>query len=978
MINRKQLDRLVLKMVRLKDVYAEYIVKAETLPEVLLDGKPVQAGEEWGTDFGYGYFTFRYDTEYANPYLYAENGGVENLLLADGKPFGMTDYVPNGKDAIFRCHKYVSLKHIPKGATITLEAYASHTFYGTMPFEKKQTFSVNGYREKRVYRKIAVVDIDVDVKAFLDNMELLVSYFRCMSDDDTRKVDTYRLYEELFELLTVLPEHKPDTSELKKANTVIDAFFRLLKADGENRSPYIGIIGHSHLDTAWLWTVEECRHKAFRTASNAVTLLKEYPEYKFVMSSVLYLDWIRKEYPALFEEIQELVKNGQFEPNGGSWVECDCNLTDGESIIRQFLRGKRFMKKYFDYEPDVFWLPDTFGYSASLPQILQGCRVPYFLTTKLSWNDTNKFPYESFTWKGIDGSDVAVHFNTIQSKADPEFLTARVQKRLNKHLTKNMLVAYGYGDGGGGPDRTMVENALQTQKSYPYAKVEHTTVSAFMQKLTAEEELPVYEGELYLELHRGTLTTNHEIKRLNRRLECMLKDAELIGVGLRDKSQKMLTDEAYDTLMLNQFHDILPGTCIHEAHAKAIAENTEALTRLQTLFTGDKYFNTLGFDRIEILPDLTGAGTQTYTDLDGKEKCVSAYAFPAYGYGERTEISAQPFRVENGVIVTPYYSVVMTDGGITSLIYQGRELAKNTLNQICAYEDVPYLWDNWDVDADYRKKACKVETVKSEIISNGGLELRVRTEYVVAGNSRMWQDTVFYAHSPLIAFDGKLDFNDEHKLIKAEFATNLSASSYKSEIQFGYIDRPTTRNTSEEQAKYEVCNHKWTDLSEPRMGIAVLNDGKYGISVCGGDIGLSLLKSGLRPDTVGERGVKYFRYAILPHAGGFTAESVTLPAYAFNRAPVALDKPLAVPVQRTTAPNVIVEAVKFAEDDEDIVLRLYECERTLTACTLLLNEDFTVYECDMLEENPRLIGKGKEISLSFRQFEIKTLRLHKA
>lgn len=976
MINRKQLDRLVLKMVRLKDVYANYIIKEETVPEVLLDGKPIKQGDEWGEDFSYGYFTFRFETDYENPYLYAENGGVENLLLADGKPFGMTDYLPNGKDAIFRCHKYVSLKNVPQGATITLEAYASHTFYGTMPFEKKQTFSVNGYREKRVYQKISVVDIDADLKAFLDNMELLVSYFRCMSDDDTRKVDVYRVYEDLFDLLTVLPEHKPLPEEIKKANQVIDAFFSALKDSGESISPYIGVIGHSHLDTAWLWTVEECRHKAFRTASNAVTLLKDYPDYKFIMSSVVYLDWIRKEYPSLFAEIQELVKKRQFEPNGASWVECECNLTDGESIIRQFLRGKRFLKKYFDYEADVFWLPDTFGYSASLPQILQGCRVPYFLTTKLSWNDTNKFPYETFTWKGIDGSDVAVHFNTIQSKADPEFLTSRTQKRLNKHLTKHVLVAYGYGDGGGGPDRTMVEGALKTQASYPYAKVEHTTVSDFMKKLTTEE-MPVYEGELYLELHRGTLTTNHDIKRLNRRLEGALKDVELLGVGLGDKTQKTLTDEVYDTLMVNQFHDILPGTCIHEVHAKAIAENTLALERLQSVLTGDRYVNTLGFDRVEILPDKQGAGMQTYTDLDGNTASVSAYRFAPYGYGEKLDSSGSPFRVEDGVIVTPYYSVMMSGGAISSLIYQGRELAKGELNKICAYEDVPYVWDNWDVDADYRRKPCEVTTVKSEIIACGALELRVRTEYLIAGRTRMWQDTVFYAHTPMIAFESKMDFDDEHKFIKAEFSTNLSASSYKSEIQFGYIDRPTTRNTSEEQAKYEVCNHKWTDLSEPRMGIALLNDGKYGVSVCGGEMGLSLLKSGLRPDVVGEKGLKYFRYAILPHAGGFTAESVTLPAYAFNRSPVSFDKPLALPVSKVTAPNVILETVKFAEDGEDIVLRLYECERTLTACKLLLNEEYSVYECDMLEENPRLIGRGKEIALSFRQFEIKTLRLQR-
>lgn len=973
MINRKQLDRLVLKVVRLKEFFKDYLIIAEEEQEVLLDGNPIKKGDEWGEDFAYGNFTFRLQTEYKNPYLYIENGGVESLLLADGKPFGMADYLPNGKDAIFRCHKYVSLKNIPQNALITVESYASHTFYGTMPFEKKQTFSVNGYRPQRVYNKISIVDIDPDLKEFLDNSELLVSYFRCMKDGDVRKIEAYRIYEELFELLTAIPEYPPVASEIKLANSVMEKFFNGLKENGSEETPFIGLVGHSHLDTAWLWTVEETRHKAVRTASNAVTLLKEYPEYRFVMSSVLYMDWIRKDYPTLFEEIKELVKEGRFEPNGASWVECDCNITDGESIIRQFVRGKKFLKKYFDYEADVFWLPDTFGYSATLPQIMQGCRIPYFLTTKLSWNDTNKFPYDSFAWKGIDGSEVTVHFNTIQSKADPEFLSWRTDNRLNKHLTENVLVAYGYGDGGGGPTRDMVEQGIKTEKTYPYAGVKHTTVSAFMQRLR-EEELPEYEGELYLELHRGTLTTNHEIKRLNRKIECLIKDAETLGVAKGETQSKAFIDECYDTLMVNQFHDILPGTCIHEAHAVAIQENTEVLEKLESVFVGNQWWNTLGFARKEILP--CADGEQTYLDLDGKEKSVALFSFEPYSYGVR-EDGVGGFVVSGEEIQTPYYKAKMRDGKIISLIYAGREIAKGGLNQICVYEDVPNLWDNWDVDGDYEKKPCEVKVESSEILSCGSLELRIRTVYLLAGKSRLTQDTVFYSFKPEIRFESKLDFSDDHKFIKADFDTNIMATSYKSEIQFGYIERPTTRNTSEEQAKYEVCNHKWTDLSEPRFGVAILNDSKYGISVYGGKIGLSLLKSGKRPDVVGEVGTKYFSYAILPHTGGFTAESVTLPAYAFNRLPVACEGDLSLPVRGVSAPNIVMETAKYAEESRDIVLRLYECERSLTDCVLHLDGEYSVYESDMLEENERLISRGQDIPLSFRQFEIKTLILKK-
>ena len=605
-----------------------------------------------------------------------------------------------------------------------------------------------------------------------------------------------------------------------------------------------------------------------------------------------------------------------------------------------------------------------------MPQILQGCRVPYFFTTKLSWNDTNKFPYDSFQWKGIDGSEVTVHFNTIQSKADPEFLSQRAENRMNKHLTENVLVAYGYGDGGGGPTREMVETGILTEKTYPYAEVKHTTVSNFMKRLSAER-IPTYEGELYLELHRGTLTTNHDIKRLNRKLEGALKDAELLSVGLGDRAKKQVIDECYDVLMVNQFHDILPGTCIHEVHEKAIEENRALLHRLNGMFVGERYFNTLGFSRLESLESENGV--QQYNNLDGKKVGVSLYAFAPYGYGKECTPTGE-IRVEGEKIYTPFYEATVKEGKILSLKVNGREVAKGGLNEICVYEDIPYLWDNWDVDADYQMKPCEVTVESSEILSCGALELRIRTVFLLAGKSRLTQDMIFYTYKKEIAFENKLEWADEHKFVRAEFDTTLSASSYKSEIQFGYIERPTSRSTSEEQAKYEVCNHKWTDLSEPRFGLAILNDGKYGVSVHGGKMGLSLLKSGKRPDKIGEQGVKYFSYALLPHEGGFTAETVTLPAYAFNRAPVKTSGGLHLPVKEITAQNVILEAVKFAEE-KGTVLRLYECERSLTDCVLRLNGEYEVYASDMLEENLTFIGKGREIPLSFRQFEIKTLIL---
>lgn len=483
MVNKKQLDRLTLKISRLLDVYSEYLVIECEEQEVLLDGERIRLGERWGKEFGYGNFTFRYRRRLKNPYLFVNDGGVEHLVKADGKPFGMIDWLEQGKDAIFRCHKYVSLTDIPDGAEITIEAYASHTFYGTMPFEKKQTFSVAGYMPERIYKGIFVVEIDEELKVFLSDLRLFCSYFRSMDEGDVNKADAYELFEQLFSILSPEPSVRPEAEDIRAADKLLKEYFNKLAGGNRKNLPYVGVVGHSHLDTAWLWTMEETRRKAARTVANAITLLKRYPDYRFIMSSALHLDWIKTDYPEVFQEVQALTSTGRFEPNGAAWVECDCNITDGESLIRQFLKGKTFLRENLHFESDVFWLPDTFGYSAALPQIMKGCGVPYFLTTKLSWNDTNKFPYESFRWKGIDGSEVIVHFNTIQSRSDPEFIASRLEKRQNKHLTKNVLIAYGYGDGGGGPDADMVAEALTTEQTYPYAEVKHTSVSDFMKKL---------------------------------------------------------------------------------------------------------------------------------------------------------------------------------------------------------------------------------------------------------------------------------------------------------------------------------------------------------------------------------------------------------------------------------------------------------------------------------------------------------------
>ena len=975
MVNRKQFERLIAKVRRLDIVYEPWLVHSRTELPVLCrtdaGDRQMHIGDEWGGEFSCARFVLRMPAFFEKVWLESDNGGVESLVTVGGIPCGMFDYVHDSDDPASRVHRYLLLENVAAGTEIVIEAYASHTIAGTQPYSQPHTFALRTVEKTRVYRGTFLVTMREDLRLFFDNLKIFNELFDCCPEEDWLKYAQYPVYEELFGVLSML-QSEPTPQSIGAANEIFDRFFRTLSPNGHR--PYIGLVGHSHLDTAWLWTVEETRRKAVRTAANAVTLLKRHPEYRFIMSSVLYYDWFRKDQPALFEEIAALVRAGRFEPNGATWVECDCNLTGAEALVRQFVKGKLFLREHFGYEADTFWLPDTFGYSAALPQIMQKCGVKYFLTTKLDWNDTNRFPYDSFVWQGMDGSRVIAHFNTIQSDADPAALARRIGNKKQKYLNDRMLVAYGYGDGGGGPSEEMVTRALRTQAVFPWARVEHTTVSAFMQQLEGQK-LPTWYGELYLELHRGTLTMHHAIKRLNRKLEIALRDTEYLSVAAGKREWKEVTDACYETLMLNQFHDILPGTAIGEVNALALSQNAQALERLRSLreVEGERhYYNTLSFAREETLE--SGEG-QRYSDIDGREHCISRWKFPAFGKGTPAAAPAGKVTWKDGVVETPCLRAAFQDGGLTSLVYGGREYAAGLLNEIRVSECVPYQWDNWDIDADYVLKEHTLRAASSRVVSCGNCELRIRSVYPFGEGNELVIDTVFSPFEARVDFECRLDLCDKHVLVRTCFHTNLFAPTVRNSTQFGYIEHPTYRNTSQSQAQFEVCNHKWSDLSENDYGLALLNDGKYGCACEGGTLSLTLAKTATHPDPSGGTGRMYFRYALVLHRAGFGAEQVVQPAERLNIPPVFTALAPVSPLVSVSSPNIICETVKFAERGEGIVLRLYECTRTYTQAVLVFSERYHVFECNMLEDTQTDLGCGKEIAVAFSPFEIKTIRL---
>jgi len=701
------------------------------------------------------------------------------------------------------------------------------------------------------------------------------------------------------------------------------------------------------------------------------------------------------------------------------WVECDCNITSGESMVRQFLWGQRFTRKYFDFTSNCFWLPDTFGYSAAIPQIMKGCCVDYFLTTKIDWNDTNVFPLDTFYWEGIDGTKVFTHFNRTHIWPDAEdLLTYVTGTPENKHscikdrrVTDTRIISYGYGDGGGGPQFEMLEAARRCADLNGCPKSEHKLVGEAMKELESNAFEPdTYAGELYLELHRGTLTNQHVIKRNNRKAEFALRDLEIFTVNDAVKNNKT-ADSAdiaplYEKLLVNQFHDILPGTCIPRAHEESRAMTTALIKRardlVRELAESDAsdcvtVTNTLSFDRSDVIVlDYSGKivdgdyRQQVYTDLRGNKKLmVGGVTVPAFSSVTLKLVDGKiegesAFRLDGERLETPFASVKFADNGTISSFVDKRaerELCGDgyNLNTLLLAEDFPCDWDNWDVDADIEMKfedASKL--ISREIVSDGSVALVIRSKYAISDKSTVAQDMIFFADSAEVRFDTVMDWQDNHRFLKAAFDTSVRQEFARFDVQFGNVKRPTTRNNSVEKAKFEVLNHKYTDLSETRFGVAVLNDSKYGISVNGGKLRLSLHKGGLRPDFKGDRGFHHCVYSFLPHDSGFSAESVIRPAYELNVPAAVTDgKYEAQKLIDIDADNIFVEAVKPCEDAERaFIVRMYEAEGTFTTADVRFFDGAkSVKITNMLEEEQSEVESIAPAKLQFRPFEIKTLKV---
>ena len=803
--------------------------------------------------------------------------------------------------------------------------------------------------------------------------------------------------------------------------------------------------GHAHIDVAWLWPLAETRRKAGRTFYNVLRLMEQFPNYRFTQSQPQLYDYVRQDYPALFEEIKERVADGRWEPIGGMWVEADCTITGPESLARQFLLGRTFFREHFGAgaESSLLWLPDVFGYAWSLPQLIKLAGLDYFFTIKIGWNQVNKMPYDSFWWQGIDGTKVLTHFSTTpetpwrSEKPLPTDLfksaTYNAQLRaftalgswakLQHKETQNvMLMSYGYGDGGGGPTREMNENALWLDEFPAQPRVQQGKVIDFFRRLEAESgaDLPTWNAELYLELHRGTYTTQSRNKRSHRKSEFLLHDAEYLAtlaslVDERYEYPHEVLRQAWQLQCLQQFHDIIPGSSINQVYldsAEHYAEIREmvtavsqnALTTIQQHAGGDLLLiNPTSFARSDLalwageLPEgqhLTHIYTQPVAEgtlLGGEEMAAYTVRPFTFSSGQPPQLDSEqyPLHVSANLLENAFLRVELNEAGDICRIYDKTEqrelLPPDTIaGQFQAFPDRPLNWDAWDIDIYYDDKLYLAEpATKIEVLEAGQLRATLAIERKILNSSYTQHISLTY-NSPLLRFDTTIQWQERHILLKTAFPVDILSPVATYEIQWGSVQRPTHRNSSWDWARFETAAQKWVDLSEGGYGVALINDCKYGHDIQNNVIRLSLLRSPTSPDPEADQGEHRFAYALYPHAN---AGSVVNPAdiaavaYAFNDPLLVVaakgneERPLPSLIQ--TPANFIVETIKQAEDGQGIIVRGYECNRQRG--WRIFKTSFALAEahlCNLLEEKQEAVWvDGQELKLYVKPFQIVTLCL---
>jgi len=881
---------------------------------------------------------------------------------------------------------------------------------------------------------LRLLAIDGELERLVWNIRTPWEAAEALDEGDANRALIEKHLNAAINLLDLRDARRPEfIASVREANRYLDEEF-YTGVCGKTDGPVVDLIGHTHIDVAWQWRLKHTRRKAARSFASVLENMRQYPDFLFMSSQPQLYQFVKEDEPELYREIAEKVREGRWEAEGAMWLEADCNLSGGEALVRQILLGKQFFRQEFGVDNRVLWLPDVFGYSAALPQILKKSGVDYFMTTKITWNQYNQMPFDTFMWRGIDGTEILSHYittipksqydrgdrqTTYNGKVDADSVLGGWVRYQNKDLNDHLLLCYGYGDGGGGPVREDLERAKRLERGIPgIPRVRHGKALDFFRDLekrvAGRKELPTWVGELYLEYHRGTYTSMARNKKYNRRSEQLLQKTEKLWSLLPGYPAEDLR-RLWKVLLLNQFHDILPGSSIREVYedsreqyeqllseGTALYEKAQAALadRIRTEKDGYIVFNPAPVSRCDamLIPgahvrlvsdgkalpaQYTEQGTWTrlpeipengYRALEAVEDADSADEYARFG---------RPVMVENSCL-----RLVFAEDGTLESVYDKRAdrevLQKGRRgNVLTAYEDKPMNYDAWDLEPFYEEKSWEISDVAEfRMLEQGPVRtvVALRRHFL---SSTIEQKIILWEDSARIDFETEIDWREKQIMVKAAFPVDIVADHASYAIQYGAVSRPTHENTSWEKARFESCAHAWADLSEAGYGVSLLNDCKYGHDIHDSVMRLTLLKSAVFPNEDADREVHRFTYSLFPHEGdwregGTVAEAarLNLPAAAWPVRAHDGSLPGAASVASADAENILVEAVKESEDGQTTVVRLYDTEgrRTRTKVRFLFPVS-SVYLCDLMENPLTELDRDEDgaVEIEVKPYEIVSL-----
>jgi alpha-mannosidase len=969
--------------------------------------RAVGEGEVWGSDWQTGWFRLRgtVPSEWAGAMvqLWIDLEGEGLLYRPDGSAVqGITH------GSIFAqqvARPFVPISQQAQGGEAIdfwLEA-AANRYFGITPPGRCHTASDELYevddprrfgsqvctvKTLRLARcDTAVWDLAWDIEVLLD----------CQRGLDAGSVRRARLITALSACCDVLAR---DENDLAGARAVLAPALARPAAPGDIP---VRAVGHAHIDTAWLWPLEETVRKTARTFATQLDLIDRYPGYVFGASSAQHYLWMKERHPDLYARIKTAVAAGRWEIQGGMWVEADCNIPSGESFVRQFLHGQRFFRDEFGFEVDNLWLPDVFGYSAALPQIMAQCGVTTFLTQKISWNQIDVFPFHTFWWQGLDGSRVLSHFppeDTYNSELKPSALIAAQQRFREKAVVDEVMSLFGVGDGGGGPRPQDLERATRLHDLEGCPPVRFGRASDFFATLAAAgDQLKSWVGELYLEFHRGTYTTQGRVKWLNRQVERRLRELELLWSNDPAGYPQATFDACWKMVLLHQFHDIIPGSSIHAVYEDTHQQLEEVLTSLQGLHDDFAARHLAAAPQslslhnslpqpwsgvIELPPAFAGRGAvdaagQSLPTQQEEGRCLALVTLSGLDWlslrpaGEAAAVVSLPEPVLENELVRYVFA---EDGRLLSAYDKRcrRELLRAPGNLLRLHQDRPHDHDAWDIDRFYREELIGVVALRIVTQEGGPVRQRLVMEGAISEHSSLRLEVSLAADSARLDFTAEVDWFEQHRMLRVAFPAAVHTQEATCDVQFGHLRRPTHQNTSWDMARFEVCCHRYADLSQPDCGLALLNDCKYGYSVHDNVLDLNLLRSPTAPDPDADRGHHRFTYALLPHAGDHLQGRVLEEATALNQPPLQfVDRAVGPVALRLEGEGVERAALKRAEDDHDLVVRLVERRGCNTPLTLTLPVAASLQPCNLLE---RPEGEALPVAIShaleLRPFEIRS------